>query len=247
MLVAYGLSRFPRPAVWTTGLMLVLFPFLSDTSDWIYWFDWVKRYSVVIPAFTWAFLHDRPNHRFSRVLAVVLPWVLILNVLEAGLLELLGPNPLNGVLIVIVGVCVPYKWTQDGAQRQLGFRNPLWQVAYFMTLLRLYVLHPQFENGTAGAVIVVTLASLLCLVERDSQNYVCLRLYTLYFFVLQDSFFPNFSEHLYPVWLHAENRVLLQGTPFANLWLVLNAALVVALVVQRVRAWPAKSPTAAVV
>lgn len=245
LLLAYGLRRFARPAVWITGLMLVLFPVFSDTSDWDDWLTWVKRYSVVIPAFLWAFLRDRPDHRFSRILVVALPWVLILNVLEVGLFELLGPHPLNGVAIVIVGLCIPLKWSQSGAQRQFGFRDPLWQVAYFMTLARFFWLHPTFKNGTAGALIVLALASLLCAVERESQNYVTWRLYTLYLFVLQDSFFPNLSEHLYPVWMRPENRLLLQGTPLAHGWLILSCVLVAALLAQRLRAWRAKSAVTA--
>ena len=100
----------------------------------------------------------------------------------------------------------------------------------------LFWFHPSFENATAGALIVLALASLLCAAERDSQNYVTWRLYTLYLFVLQDSFFPNLSEHLYPEWMHPENRLLLQGTPLAHGWLILNCVLVTALLVQRLRA-----------
>jgi hypothetical protein len=50
-LIAIGLRFLPRAAVWATGGMIVLFPFLSDTSDWNHWFDWAKRYSVVVPVF----------------------------------------------------------------------------------------------------------------------------------------------------------------------------------------------------
>lgn len=244
LLLAYLLRRFARPAVWITGLMLVLFPIFSDTSDWNDWLTWVKRYSIIIPAFLWAFLRDRPGHRFSRILRVALPWVLILNVLEVGLFEMLGPYPLNGVAIAIVGLCIPLKWSQSGAQRQFGFSDPLWQAAYLMTLTRFFWLHPRFENGTAGALIVLALASLLCAVERNSQNYVGWRLYTLYLFVLQDSIFPSVSDYLYPTWLHVENRVKLQGTPLAQAWLILNVVVVVALLIQRARAWRAQSALA---
>jgi hypothetical protein len=109
----------------------------------------------------------------------------------------------------------------------------------------LFWLQPTFKNGTAGALIVLALASLLCAVERESQNYVTWRLYTLYLFVLQDSFFPNLSEHLYPAWIRPENRLLLQGTPLAHGWLILSCVLVAALLAQRPRAWRAKSAVAA--
>lgn len=236
LLLAYALRRFVRPAVWFTGLILILFPLLSVTSDWYSWLTWVKRYSIVVPAFLWAFLRDQPGHRFSRFLVAALPYVLILNVLEVGLFELQGPNPLNGVAIAIVGFCVPLKWSQRGAKCQFGFRNPLWQVAYVMSLARFFWFHPSFENATAGALIVLALASFLCAAERDSQNYVTWRLYTLYLLVLQDSFFPHLSEHLYPDWMHPEDRLLLQGTPLAHGWLILNCILVTALLVQRLRA-----------
>jgi hypothetical protein len=110
----------------------------------------------------------------------------------------------------------------------------------------MYVLNPQFENGIAGALIVISLASLLCLADRDSQNYVVWRLYTLYLLVLQDSIFPALSDYLYPTWLHVENRVKLQGTPLAHAWLALNVVAVAALVFQRARAWRAKSALAPV-
>ena len=244
VLLAYSLRRFVQPALWITGVMLVLFPFLSDTSDWNTWFDWVKRYSVVIPAFLWAFLHSRPEHRLSRLIARALPWVLVVNILEAGLLELLGQSPTNGALIVIVALLLPTKWTQEGAHRQLGFRAPFWQLAVILCLGRMYVLNPQFENGTAGALLVISLASLLCLADRDSQNYVGWRLYTLYLLVLQDSIFPGGSGYLYPTWLHVENRVKLQGTPLAHAWLVLNVVVVAALLIPRARAWRAKAALA---
>ena len=84
----------------------------------------------------------------------------------------------------------------------------------------------------------------LCLADRDSQNYVGWRLYTLYLLVLQDSIFPGGSDYLYPTWLHVENRVKLQGTPLAHAWLVLYVVVVAALLIPRARAWRAKAALA---
>ena len=64
--------------------------------------------------------------------------------------------------------------------------------------------------------------------------------------MLQDSIFPTVSDYLYPTWLHVENRVKLQGTPVAHVWLVLNVIVVAALLIQRARGWRAKSALAPV-
>ena len=242
VLLSVGLRRLPRAALWLTGLLLPVFPLFSDTSDWDSWFDWVKRYSVIFPTFLWAFLHARPEQRFSRFLAAAMPYLLILNVLEAGFLDLLGANPLNGALVILVAGCVPLRWTREGDPPLLGFRDPLWQAAYSLTLARLYVLNPTFENSTAGLLIILVIASLLCLIQRDSRNYLTWRVYSLYIFILQDSIFPTLSDHLYPAWLHSSNRVQWQGTWLADLWLVLNFALVAALLFRRIWTRRGKSP-----
>ena len=105
VLASVALCGNSRVALWFTGLLLLLFPLLSDTSDWNSWFDWVKRYSVVFPTFLWAFLHARPESRLSHFLAAAMPYLLILNALEAGVLDLLGANPLNGARVSLVAGC----------------------------------------------------------------------------------------------------------------------------------------------
>ena len=236
-LIATGLRFLPRAAVWVTGGMIVLFPFLSDTSDWNHWFDWAKRYSVVIPVFLLAVVRHRPEHPLARMFARAMPAVLIINILEGAALDLLGPSPVNGVCLLLVAVLVPWRFTWDEASRQLGFRDPVWQVATLLALTRLYVMNPQFENMVAGAILVLWLTSLACLLERDSQGYVMWRAYTLYGLVLQDSILPGLSEFVYPEWIHPENRLRLHGTFAGNLWLAVNVGLVALVIVRRLRAW----------
>jgi hypothetical protein len=98
-------------------------------------------------------------------------------------------------------------------------------------------MNPQFENMVAGAIMVLWLTSLACLVERDSQGYVMWRAYTLYGLVLQDSILPGLSEPVYPEWIHPENRLRLHGTFAGNLSLAVNVGLVMLVVVRRIRAW----------
>ncbi len=240
-LIAIGLRFLPRAAVWVTGGLFVLFPFLSDTSDWNHWFDWAKRYSVVVPVFLLAVVRHRPDHAVSRAFARAMPAVLIINILEGAALDLLGPSPVNGVCLLLVAVLVPLRFTWDEGSRQLGFRDPVWQVATLLALTRLYVMNPQFENMVAGAILVLWLTSLACLVERDSQGYVMWRAYTLYGLVLQDSILPGWSEFVYPEWIHPENRRWLHGTFAGNLWLAVNVGLVALVVVRRIRAWRNRS------
>lgn len=233
--LSLALQRYRRLAVWCTGLMLPAFPLLADTSDWTNWFDWAKRYSVVVPTFLWAVLHDRPAQPGARWLVRAMPVVLCINVLEAAVFELQGPNRANGVLLAIVAVCGPWALAWDEPTRRYGFRNVTWQVAYMLTLARLYVLHPSIENITAAALLVLTLASLSCALARDTQPYLDWRVYTLYLVLLQDSLFPSWSDRLYPDWLHAERRAAWAGTTWAQAWLGLNAAAVAVLATQRVR------------
>ncbi len=244
---AAALRYLPRAAFWVSALLALAFPFLSDTSDWDTWFDWAKRYSVVIPVFILATIRYRPDHPASRVFARWMPWVLIVNILEGAALDLLGPSPVNGACLAAVALLVPWRFTWDEPSRHLGFRDPLWQVATLSALTRLYVLNPQFENVVACAIVVLWLTSLACLLERDSQGYTTWRGYTLYVLVLQDSIFPSFSERLYPAWLLPENRARLAGTTWGDAWLVLNVLLVAAVVLLRVRAWRAARTTAAAV
>ena len=235
--IALGLRILTRTAVWVTGGMIVLFPFLSDTSDWNHWFDWAKRYSVVIPVFLLAVVRHRPEHPASQLIARAMPAVLIINILEGAALDLFGPSPVNGVCLLLVAVLVPLRFTWDEPTRQLGFRDPLWQAATLLALSRLYVMNPLFENMVAGALLVLWLTSLACLLERDSQGYVMWRAYTLYGLILQDSILPGLSELVYPDWIHPENRLRLHGTVAGNLWLAVNVGLVALVVVRRLRAW----------
>lgn len=239
-LIAIGLRFLPRAAVWVTGGMIVLFPFLSDTSDWNHWFDWAKRYSVVVPVFLLAVVRHRPEHPLARIFARAMPAVLIINILEGAALDLLGPSPVNGLCLLLVAVLVPLRFTWDEASRQLGFRDPVWQVATLLALTRLYVMNPQFENMVAGAILVLWLTSLACLIERDSHGYVMWRAYTLYGLVLQDSILPGLSEFVYPDWIHPENRLRLHGTFAGNLWLAVNVGLAALVVVRRIRAWQSR-------
>lgn len=46
---SWACIRWKRAAFAFAAAMAVAFPFLSDTSDWSSWFDWVKRYTIVHP------------------------------------------------------------------------------------------------------------------------------------------------------------------------------------------------------
>jgi hypothetical protein len=124
--------------------------------------------------------------------------------------------------------------------------DPVWQLANLSTLAHLYVLRPNFENSTAGAVVVITLASPFCLGERKSHNYVGWRPYTLYALMLQDSIFPTVSDHLYSAWPHPENRLQFHGTAFAHGWFTLNVGLVAFLLYRRLQHYRLRTASAAV-
>ena len=206
--------------------MMLLFPILSDTSDWNTWFDWVKRYSVLVGAFILIIMNAFPEHRVTRWLVRIMPFVLILNVLEAALLEFPNTSPLNGILLIGVAICVPLQFSWDGHYRRFGFRGVVWQAAYLLTLARLYTLNPQFEDSFVGLLLVIVLASVFCVFERDTFNYLTWRAYTLVALDLQDSLWPKLSAPFYPAWAHADNRARWHGTPFADAWLALNVVLV---------------------
>jgi hypothetical protein len=243
---AWVLFRFRRFAAVFATLIMLLFPILSDTSDWNTWFDWAKRYSVLVGVFMLAVVQAYPRHRASQWLLRCIPFVLILNVLEAALLELPRTSPLNGVLLIAVAACIPVQLSWDDRWQRYGFRGAFWQAAFLFTLARLYVLNPQFENTFVGALLVIVLASLLSLWQRDSFNYLAWRAYTLYALVLQDSFWPRSSDWFYPVWLHAGNRTQWHGTLFANVWLAINVVLVGLMIYERLRAlkWSRVQPAA---
>lgn len=234
-LFALGMRYFPCCAALLTAIMLVVFPIWADSSDWN-WFDWLKRYSLLISAFLWAVLSAFPDHRWSRRFVRAMPAILALNVLEAAALDLPGPSPLNGILLVCVALCGPIRLKWDSVQRRFGFRNAYWQAAYFLTLARLYVLNKEFENGFVAALLVIILASLFCIFERDTHNYLTWRLFTIYPVLLQDALLPKISDAFYPEFLHAENRVKWQNTLFFRSWLALNVVAVALMIFHRIRA-----------
>jgi hypothetical protein len=47
-----------------------------------------------------------------------MPVVPIINILQGAALDLLGPNPVNGVCLLIVAVLVPLRFTWDEGARQ---------------------------------------------------------------------------------------------------------------------------------
>jgi hypothetical protein len=235
-LFAWVLYRFRRFAAVFATVMLLLFPILSDTSDWNNWFDWVKRYTVLVSAFMWAVLQAYPRHRVSQWFVRIWPFLLILNVVEPALLEFPKVSPLNGILLLIVAACGPLQFPWSDRYQRFGFRGVFWQAAFLGTLARLYALNPEFENSVVGLLVVIVLASLFTLWQRDTFNYMSWRAYTLYALLLQDSLWPKSSDWFYPEWLHAENRTTWHGTPFANVWLALNVVLAGLMIYERLRA-----------
>ena len=106
---AAALHRWREGALWFTAAMLGLFPFASDRSDWVGWVDGLKRISIIVPAFLWAFAHARPNHRFTRVLERWLPYLLVVNIVEMALVEFIDRSTACGVLLLAVAACTPLR------------------------------------------------------------------------------------------------------------------------------------------
>ena len=231
-LAALGLRRFPLFATLLTTAMLFVFPLMADTSDWN-WFDFTKRYTLLVSAFLWAFASALPRNRWARRVVGLFPFVLMLNVLEAAALDLLGPSPLNGTLLLCVALCGPLTLHWDSGYRGYGFRNVYWQAAFVLTLGRLYVLNPEFENGFVAAMIALMLPSALCLLERDTHNWITWRIYTIYPLLLQDATLPKLSDLVYPEVLHAANRVKWQSMPVFQVWLAIGAALTALMILNR--------------
>ncbi len=63
-------------------------------------------------------VRHRPDHAVSRAFARAMPVVPIINILQGAALDLLGPNPVNGVCLLIVAVLVPLRFTWDEGARQ---------------------------------------------------------------------------------------------------------------------------------
>jgi hypothetical protein len=233
--LGWAMYRFRRFAAVFATVMTLLFPILSITSDWNNWFDWAKRCSILLGVVMLAIPQAYPRNRFALWFVRLWPFVLILNVLEGAALEFPNLSPLNGILLIAVGLYVPFQLTWDERYQRYGFRGPFWQAAFLSTLARLYVLNPEFENAVVGAVLVLVLASVFCLWQRDSFNYPSWRAYIIYGVLLQDSLFPKLSDQFYPAWLNAENRTLWHGTPFANAWPAVNVVLVGLMIYERHR------------
>ena len=253
VLFTAALIRAPRAALAFTTALLVVFPFVADTSDWVGWVDGLKRYSILIPAFMCAYVHARPADRFSRFFTRALILALALNVAEMAVGELVYDHVPNAVFLLLVALTTPYRWERSGSAGLLGFRDSLWLAAYAAAIGRIFFFNPAFENISLAAIIILVIALGAAAVTRDSQTFLVWRIYTITFVVLQDSIFPATSEWLYPVWMHPENRAAaLNGTLFDHAWLGVTGALVAAVLWRRARDWqrartpaPSASPASA--
>jgi hypothetical protein len=231
--------RWKRAAFLFAVVMAVAFPIFSDTRDWSSWFDWAKRYSVVLPVCLLAFANGE-RHRFPHAadkLRRFFPWILALNVAEAGILELQYGHWINGVALMLLSGAFPFRWSFASRWDVLGFRDAPWPVVTSSTLALAYLLNPVIGDGVFMAVSILVIALLACLMSRDSHLWFSWRAYTLYFAVLLDSFVPASSSFMYPELLHKGNRIrLLEGTVVHTGWLLLNTGLVAGVLGRRWRA-----------
>lgn len=231
-------TRAPRVALPIVLALGLAFPFLADTSDWSSWFDWAKRYSVVVPVILLAYAYAARARGATGLAWVprVFPWVLAINVAEASASELQHQHWLNGALLGLAALTTPRPWSFDGRDGLLGFRDPAWQLVNTLGLTTMYVLNPVIEDGFFDAISCLWIAQLGALVLRDPQVWFSWRAYTLFVMVIQDSFVPAFSKHVYPPSFHPEQRSALGGSPLHGLILALTATALVYSVVRRYRA-----------
>ncbi len=235
LLVIYAFVRTPWIAVAVSFGIVVVFPFASDTSDWVGWFDWAKRYSIVIPIAMLALWHYRPRSRAARVMAKIIPIAFAINILEAALFEMTSGAAWNGALLLVLVLTVPWRWSYDDRTRSVGFSDTPWQVASIVTLMAMYLFNQQFENIVFVAASSLVIAGLAIVVMRNNHYYVVARSYSLYVAALQDSFFPDVSDGQYPEPFHPATRTLLRDTWFGEGLMLLGTALVLLVVIQRVQ------------
>lgn len=231
--------RWKRAAFLFAAVMVVAFPIFSDTSDWSTWFDWVKRYSVVVPVCFLAFANGE-RHRFPRAAEALrrwLPWVLAVNVAEAGILELQYRQWVNGVALLLLSGALPFQWSFGSRWDVLGFRDVPWPIAVSSTLMLTYLLNPAIGDSVFMAMSILVIALLAPLMGRDSHLWFCWRAYTIYFAALLDSLLPSLSPYMYPEPLRVGRRIhLLDGTVVHSAWLALNIGLVAWVVWRQCRA-----------
>ena len=96
------------------------------------------------------------------------------------------------------------------------------------------VLDTDWANVTFGAIGALFLPAGACLVARDTRVWMTWRIYTLAIVTHQDSMLDSLSERLYPLWLHPENRSVLDGTAFEYGLLVITGIFIAILCWQRV-------------
>ena len=133
-------------AILTTIVMSILTPIYGYTDDWE-WFDWVKRYSLLIGsiiAYTPIMVKKYSNNnQFDSLFSIMGTGIMALNVIEAGASEIQQKNIYNGILCIITGLLTPkFKFNKNYS----GFTSLLWWSCYYGTLHH-FILYNKFWKG----------------------------------------------------------------------------------------------------
>jgi hypothetical protein len=216
----------PQVTFYVVMVLGILFPFLAKTSDWVGWFGWIKRYSVIVPTIFYTFALTRRKSAWLKILWVVL----LINMLEVYIASLSCKHVTNGVLILIVSVLTPMLVYYSGA---IGFNRTPWVVACTMTLIYFYTVTPVVHNLAFMAILVLLLPIAGVLLKGSGSYWLPYRVYTLYILIIIDSMFPQVMDNFYPRFIHLENRDTKSTS--SKILLVLSGASVVYLVGDTIR------------
>ena len=211
--------RLPRIVVLIPIIALCAFPFAQEVNTWS-WFLWAKVFSILIPTIMYSSVNIiKVNYGKTSILFHVFPYLLALNMLEAGVVAITNANHflsmINGVNLILLALLVPtsQKWLFWN-DRVIGFDDGKWVLANTTALTYFYLFSPEFKQGTFIAIIAILIPQMMCFIHETSRVWMTSRAYCLCVLLGLKMYFPLFhlSDHLHPSYFLNKDLLI----PFLN-------------------------------
>jgi hypothetical protein len=203
LLIIYLNIRFKGAALTASIGFFLLMVLYSHAEDWN-WFDYAKRYSVIggLIAICYCNYHKFNKSIYNFIGLYFLPWIAVLNIGEAFLLDFLSGHYINLIGSSILILSLPNFWGRWSFDKNeiLGF-GPRWEWPTLYCTWNAGVLlnnaGDQFNSTFLPGLLILAIVYLICLISDDWHKWLYIRFVTLAYTICADTFFPNLFPNTY--------------------------------------------------
>lgn len=215
------------------SILLIAFFFLAKTDDWSSWFDYAKRYSVIIPVTLLSIamyldsISSMPSSKFKKFIACCfLPVLLQLNIIEAVVAAFQNDillNAFNGLVLCITMPLVLGKWFFN-EDHMVGFGERLdWIAAYSLwNCIFIFNIFTEEWNLRTAALLILIIAIGFSKWKGNWHSWLFARAYSLYLILLIDSFYPELMPSFYFMPSYSVMFILNTINLILSFWLIYN-------------------------